>query len=48
MLQGQGERIDCGSYGADTETWTIENIRTSHFGVMEEYLNKKPLETIAE
>ena len=44
----QGERIDAGSYDADTETWTIENIRTSHFGVMEEYLNNKPLETIDE
>ena len=44
----QGERIDAGTFDEDSETLTIESIRTSHFGVMEGYLNNKSLETITE
>lgn len=44
----QGERIDGGSYDEDTETLKLENIRISHFGMMEEYLNNKELKQIEE
>lgn len=44
----QGEKNELGDIDVKTGVWTVPSIRTSHFGMMEEYLNNKPLETIAE
>ena len=42
----QGEKIDAGTFYADEETMKMESIRTSHFGMMEEYLDNKELKQI--
>lgn len=44
----KGEQHNAGTFGEDDETKQIENIRISHFGVMEGYLNNMPLEKITE
>lgn len=43
-----GERIDGGRFGLDDEEQRKENMRTSHFGEMERFLDAKALEAVTE
>lgn len=43
-----GDHIDGGEFGLNEEEQKIENMRTSHFGEMESFLNDKVLETVTE
>lgn len=43
-----GEHFDGGRFGLDDEEQRIENMRTSHFGEMERFLNGKGLEFVTE
>lgn len=44
----QGERIDGGALGLNPEEQKKQNLKISHFGVMESYLDAKPLESVRE
>lgn len=44
----QGDIIDGGTFGANEEERKVENYKTSHFGIMERYLNDTALEAVEE
>lgn len=43
-----GEITDKGVYGLDEEQQKIQNLKTSHFGIMEKYLDSRVLESVTE
>ncbi len=44
----QGERMNAGSFGLSPKELKTQNLKTSHFGVMEKYLDGKELKMIDE